>query len=243
MLASRVEEWAHPKGKSRAGWKYNQARGLHQIWPQIGHATHSSRLGGSMDRSDSPLPWPLQRSTLQQEYSVYNVRRDTVRSPKDGKSHDFDIVEAPDGVAVLALTPDGELVMVQQYRHGVRGVTLEFPGGLLDDDRPEEAAVRELREETGYEADSVELLGTLDLNPSWETTRVHVLAARDSVCSAPKDEDEGEETRVRRVSREDARRFVLDGHIRSAVAVAALHILETWERARGPVDGQRKASG
>ena len=68
----------------------------------------------------------------------------------------------PDYAATLATTEEGRVVLVRQYRPAVEAVTLELPSGLVDaGERPEEAARRELREETGYDAPAVELLGPL----------------------------------------------------------------------------------
>ena len=72
-------------------------------------------------------------------------------------------LEQPDYVHVLALTPDGEILMVRQYRPAVETFTMEFPSGHVEPgETPEQCAKRELQEETGYTADRFELLGRLN---------------------------------------------------------------------------------
>jgi ADP-ribose pyrophosphatase len=188
-----------------------------------------------MSSAESPKPWPVESSELEHEYAVYDVYHDRVRSPRTGKLHDYHIVHAPEAVAVVPVTRDGEVVMVEQYRHGVRKLTLELPGGILDDDDPLEAARRELQEETGYEVREVTRLGALDQNPSWETTRVHVVLALGAERTAEKELDAGEDTHVRLVPREQVRELITSGEITSAMAIAALYL---YEARRGPEDGR-----
>jgi ADP-ribose pyrophosphatase len=87
---------------------------------------------------------------------------DVVARPVDGSSAPHYFLETADYVTVLALTAQGSVLLVQQYRPAVGAETLELPGGHVEDgESPEAAAKRELLEETGYEAQRVELLGTL----------------------------------------------------------------------------------
>jgi ADP-ribose pyrophosphatase len=70
----------------------------------------------------------------------------------DGGIADFEVTDGPDTVAVLALTEDDQVVLVREFRPGPEELILELPGGLIDPGQtPEEAARRELLEETGYE--------------------------------------------------------------------------------------------
>lgn len=188
-----------------------------------------------MAHHDSPPPWQVESSETEAEYEVYSVRLDRVRSPKTGKVLDYHVVVAVNGVAVIALTTDGELVMVEQYRHGVRELSLELPGGILDDDTPEDAARRELQEETGYEVDEVRTIGRVASNPAWETSQVHVVVATGAVATAEKDEDEGEDIRVRRIPVDQVRQLITAGEIRSAITIASLYLFEAqkgsvWSR-------------
>ena len=80
----------------------------------------------------------------------------------DGTEHDFDTIgpEGYEAAAILALTPDNKLVISEQYRPGPDRSMYELPGGFLDEgEQYEQAAKRELLEETGYEARRVEYLG------------------------------------------------------------------------------------
>ena len=101
----------------------------------------------------SPKPWKLISSREEAAYSIFNLRIDRALSPRTNASHDFYVLESADWVNVIPVTPEKEIVLIRQYRHGLREVTLEIPGGLVEDsDSSLEAARRELREETGYEA-------------------------------------------------------------------------------------------
>lgn len=179
-----------------------------------------------MSETETVQPWRLESTEQLEEYGVFSVRRDRARSPRTGEVHPFDIVVAADGVTVIALTQQGRMVLVEQYRHALRKASLETPSGLLDQEGedPAAAALRELREETGYEASGAESLGVLELNPSWETTRVHVVLVRNARPTAEKEQDAGEDTRVRTATTDEVWDLVRSGTINSATVVAALHL-------------------
>jgi len=103
--------------------------------------------------SDDPnLLWRRGRSEQVADCRVFNVRRDFSADPRDGRVHDFYVIEAPDWINVIPLTDDGRVVLIEQYRHGTGEVSLEIPGGMVDEgESPQDAAARELLEETGYE--------------------------------------------------------------------------------------------
>jgi len=115
-----------------------------------------------------PESWKKVRSTPIGDFRVFKLRSDVSLSPRTGKEHDFYVLESVNWVNVIAVTPDQKLVMVEQFRHGSETVELEIPGGMMDADEtdPVATAVRELREETGFEGENARLLGKIWSNPA-----------------------------------------------------------------------------
>lgn len=114
----------------------------------------------------------------------------TYRLP-DGTTADWDVFGAPRTVAVLALTPDDEVVLARQFRPGPAAVLDELPGGFVDEGEDVVAAAgRELREETGF-AGVLEMAGTTWLAANSRTQRF-VVVARHAREVAPPENDEGE---------------------------------------------------
>jgi ADP-ribose pyrophosphatase len=180
-----------------------------------------------MDRR-TPPEWDVESSETIAEHAMFTVRRDRTRDPRSGTLRDVEIAVSAEGVAVVAITEEDELVLVRQFRHGTGEVTLELPSGALDEgEDPVEAGLRELREETGWGGAAGEHLGTLTVNPSWQSTRVHVVRARNVRRQGEKQLDETEDTRVVCCPYRESARLVLDGEVESAVAIAAL-ALEHW---------------
>jgi ADP-ribose pyrophosphatase len=105
-------------------------------------------------------PWPIIESNKGPDMGLFSVRIVRSRSPRTGHEHDFYIIDFPNWVQVLPITPEDQVVMVRQYRHGCGEVLLELPGGLIDNDdgNPEQSAKRELLEETGYGAEELVLI-------------------------------------------------------------------------------------
>ena len=95
------------------------------------------------------------------EGKILNLRRDTVQAA--GGQATREVIEHNGAVAMVALTDEGKVILEKQYRYPMRGVMLEIPAGKIDkgETDPDQAAARELREETGYTSEKMERLGKI----------------------------------------------------------------------------------
>ncbi len=113
--------------------------------------------------TDQPTgAWKLLSSTYSFRDRWLTLRSDTVALPGGETLTPYHVIESPDWVNAIAITDDGNIVLVEQYRHAVRQTMLELPAGHVDPgEAPEVAVKRELLEETGHEAASWHDLGAL----------------------------------------------------------------------------------
>lgn len=177
-------------------------------------------------------PWSKVRSTPAGDFRIFQIRSDVKLSPFTGQEHDFFVIDSVDWVNVIALTPDDQLVMVEQYRHGSDTVELEIPGGMIDadDTSPIVAGTRELREETGYEGSEAMVIGQVYPNPAIMSNTCYTLLVRDCLLRHPTVFDHSEDLITRLVPASEAAEAVRTGRIRHSLVVVALYHFDLWRR-------------
>jgi ADP-ribose pyrophosphatase len=172
----------------------------------------------------APEKWDILSSTPDKSYRVFALRTDHARSPRTGQSHDFFVLESSAWVNVIPLTEANEVVLVKQYRHGTREVTVEIPGGLVErEDSPEAAARRELREETGYREESLISLGYVEPNPAIQNNRCYTYLARNVCPIGEQTQDEKEDIEVILRPLADIPLMIRTGIITHALVIAAFY--------------------
>ncbi len=172
-------------------------------------------------------PWERSSSEHCGDYRIFRVRRDKSISPRSGKEHDFFILETAEWVNVIPVTSDGQIVLIRQYRHGTRAVELEIPGGLVEaGEAPAVAGRREMREETGYDTETIVHLGTIAPNPAIQNNRCHYYLAANARYEGSQALDSGEDIEVLLVDQEDIPALIAEGKIRHGIMVAAFYYLE-----------------
>ncbi len=174
-----------------------------------------------------------ERLADEQVYScrIFTVRRDRSRFSRDQAEHDFHVIESPDWVNIVPITAAGDVVLVRQFRHGVRDYTLEIPGGMIDpeDTSPLVAARREMVEESGYDAHRIEPLGSIEPNPAIQSNRCHSFVAYDAEPRHATSFDSTEETEVVLAPLGAIPDLIRGGQITHALVVVAFH----WLALRG----------
>jgi 8-oxo-dGTP pyrophosphatase MutT (NUDIX family) len=123
--------------------------------------------------------WQILKSSLVFDHKWYKLRRDEVRLPNGAYLDDYFVSVRAEVAIVFPVTSAGEVIMVRQYKHGAQEILLEFPGGVFNSDKEpaETAAMRELREETGYTSAQITRLSTVFDNPTKDTNRIHFFLA------------------------------------------------------------------
>jgi ADP-ribose pyrophosphatase len=153
----------------------------------------------------------------------FHVRRDTLRLPGGRVVDDYLVGVLEDYALVVAVTTGGDVVLTRQWKQGVRRVTLELPGGKLDDgETPAEAAARELREETGYAAATLEPLASLDVDASKAANQGHIFLALGVELRHTPEPHEMEAPDVVLVPLADVTELITSGKICGAASVAGL---------------------
>lgn len=141
---------------------------------------------------------------------------------RDGP-RDFTVIRTSDWINVIPVTPDGRIVFIRQFRHGIREVTLEIPGGAVDEADADlrAAAARELREETGFEAQRWEYLGSVTPNPALQDNRCHTFLAKDARRVEEPRLDPFERIEVVILSPAGAQQALSDGTVHHGLVLAA----------------------
>lgn len=169
------------------------------------------------------MSFELKKSETLLQGRVFKVRRDTLTTP-DERETKLEIIEHNGSVVLVPLDKEGNLLFVRQYRHAAGKDLLELPAGTRDGEEPfEKCAARELREETGLEAGSLQKVGEFYLVPGYSTEFMAVFLATD-LKENPLEADEDEFLQVEKIPLKQAFEMAEQGRVQDAKSLAALFL-------------------
>ena len=171
--------------------------------------------------------WQADAPETLAETRLFRLLRRRATSPTyPDRSGEFVVLDSPDWVNVVAITHDQRVVLIEQFRHGTEEVTLEIPGGTVDDgEDPLAAGLRELREETGYGGGEAEMMAVVAPNPALLNNRCHTVLVRGVEPQGIAQLEGLEEIRTRLVPLREVAELIRSGAITHALVVAAFHYL------------------
>ncbi|HUR11795.1 MAG TPA: NUDIX hydrolase [Flavitalea sp.] len=170
------------------------------------------------------LDWKLLSSEYLFRDLWFTVRKDTCERPDGVIVTPYYVYEFPTWISAVALTRNREIVIVRQYRHGIRQTIIEIPGGCVDetDASLESAVARELLEETGYIFDDYIPLGKISPNPSTNTNWMHMFLAMGGQLKQDQALDHNEDIEVLLYSVDEIKSMLRENRIVQSLHVTAL---------------------
>lgn len=183
-------------------------------------------------------PWRVTASKVLVEDRWIRLRADACETADGHRIAPYYVLDYPDWVQVVAISPEDQVLLIEQYRHGVGRISLELPAGGIDpgDIDPIAAARRELLEETGCRGKEAILVQNSPVNPASHTNLVHTVLIHDVGPVQAPAADPGEQIAVRWTDPAAAHAAALAGRLpglQAASLLAAFHVLG-WLRLRRP---------
>ncbi|MFH1779607.1 MAG: NUDIX hydrolase [Candidatus Micrarchaeota archaeon] len=170
------------------------------------------------------MEWKIIETTIEHENPWFTVSKETIKTEKG--LQDWYLLNGKAAVTIFGVTLEGKVVLIDNYRHGIRQTILELPAGFIDEgETPEQAAVREMREETGFKVNKIQLVSELFFRPSHSKDKVSVFYAE--LGEQGKQElDENEEAEVVLVTPRELFDKVISGQITSSLQVSAILLIK-----------------
>lgn len=169
------------------------------------------------------LRWKKLSSHYLHKGAWATLRSDRCEMPDGRIVEDYYVLEYPNWVNAVAITEEGKILMVQQYRHAAEIVSIELPGGVIEaGESPEDGLKRELLEETGYRFDDFELLCITYANPSTANNYTSCYLARGGKKVQDQSLDEHEELIVETFTIDEVKQLLADNKIAQALHCTGL---------------------
>jgi len=173
------------------------------------------------------MPVKLHRREVLYKGRVFTLEREHV-TLEHGATTQLDIIRHPGAAAIVAVTGEGTILMLRQYRHAVGGYIWEIPAGTMGPgEDPLECAQRELVEETGFAGGNWQKLGEITPVPGYSDERIHLYGAT-SLVPASQDLDHDEVIDVHGFTPSAAFSMIFDGSIHDAKTIAGLFLARQW---------------
>lgn len=173
--------------------------------------------------------WQQLSSQIVFDTPYFSIRKDVCRLPNGRKIDDYYVLQAPNIALIVTCTPEGQFVLVEQYKHGIGEICLEIPGGMCESDVDMLAeARRELCEETGYIADEWHHLATFTDNSTRSDVQVYIYLALNAVPDGEQNFDPNEDIHIHFLSKSEIMPAIRRGDINVPDSVGGLMLALDW---------------
>ncbi|MBP8972069.1 NUDIX hydrolase [Myxococcota bacterium] len=168
-------------------------------------------------------PWRRIGTVPRGDFRIFKLVEEFFEAPGMDLDHGFFVIESPDWVNIVPVTDDGKVVLIRQFRAGNNSVTIEIPGGMVDAGESfSAAALRELEEETGYQAKKVTALGSVSPNPAIMRNSCHMFLASGVKPTGQIHFDSSEDVESFEASWEEIDAMIARGEINHSLVLNAL---------------------
>jgi 8-oxo-dGTP pyrophosphatase MutT (NUDIX family) len=157
------------------------------------------------------MKWKTLSSEYLSRHRYFTARKDKCETPEGNIVDEYFVVELPTTCCAVAITEQGEVLMVRQYRHPIEEAILEIPGGFVDENEtPEQAVKRELKEETGYEFSTIKKVGKIAANPGVLNNFTFLFLAQGGIKTGEQTLDTNELIEIEKISLQELKTLFLE---------------------------------